>query len=80
MAFKAFFDGGTKILRSIDALLPLCQKFDGYAPFQGAFLYPETVAVMRKFMDRYGSFMEVTDITSSFLRGAAFQVLGLVIN
>ncbi|CAL8162290.1 unnamed protein product [Prunus armeniaca] len=24
MAFKAFFDDGTKILRSIDELLPLC--------------------------------------------------------
>ncbi|CAL8163114.1 unnamed protein product [Prunus armeniaca] len=45
MAFKAFFDDGTKILRSIDELLPLCQKFDGYASVQGAFVYPETIAI-----------------------------------
>ncbi|KAI5313517.1 hypothetical protein L3X38_042693 [Prunus dulcis] len=65
MEFKAFFDGGAKILRSIDELLPLCHRFDGYAPFQGAFVYPKTVTVLRKFMDQYGSFMEITGITPS---------------
>ncbi|CAL2229806.1 unnamed protein product [Prunus armeniaca] len=80
MAFKAFFDGGAKILRSIDELFLLCYRFDGYAPFQGAFVYPETVAVLRKLMDQYGSFMEVTGITPSFLRNAAFRALGLVLH
>ncbi|CAL2239047.1 unnamed protein product [Prunus armeniaca] len=78
MAFKAFFDGGAKILRSIDELFPFCYRFDGYTPFQGAFVYPKTVAVLRKFMDQYGSFMEVTGITPSFSRSAAFRALGLV--
>ncbi|CAL8168078.1 unnamed protein product [Prunus armeniaca] len=31
-------------------------------------------------MDFHGSFMEVTDITSSFLRSAAFRALGLVLH
>ncbi|XP_021832843.1 uncharacterized protein LOC110772698 [Prunus avium] len=53
-AFKAFFDGGVKILRSVDELLPLCYKFDGYATFQGAFVFPKTVEVLKKFMDKYG--------------------------
>ncbi|CAL9001115.1 unnamed protein product [Prunus brigantina] len=66
MAFKAFFDGGVTILRSIDELLPLCHRFNGYVTFQGALVYPETVEVLRKFMDKYESFMEVTDVTSSF--------------
>ncbi|CAL2271819.1 unnamed protein product [Prunus armeniaca] len=30
MAFKAFFDGGVTILRSIDELLPLCHRFNGF--------------------------------------------------
>ncbi|CAL8118411.1 unnamed protein product [Prunus armeniaca] len=46
-AFKAFFDGGVTILRSIDELLPLCHKFDGYATFQGALVYPETVGALK---------------------------------
>ncbi|KAI5343318.1 hypothetical protein L3X38_011194 [Prunus dulcis] len=79
-AFKGFFDGGAKILRPIDELLPLCHKFDGYAPFQGAFVYPETVGVLRKFMDRYGNLMEIAGITSSFSRSAAFRALGLVLH
>ncbi|ONI29071.1 hypothetical protein PRUPE_1G179100 [Prunus persica] len=47
MAFKAFFDGGVIILRSVDELLSLCHKFNGYVAFQGALVYPETVAVLR---------------------------------
>ncbi|KAI5343560.1 hypothetical protein L3X38_011436 [Prunus dulcis] len=43
IAFKAFFDGGVTILRSVDELLPLCYKFNGYVAFQGALVYPETV-------------------------------------
>lgn len=31
-------------------------------------------------MDRYGSFMEITGITSSFSRSAAFWALGLVLH
>ncbi|PQM32685.1 hypothetical protein Pyn_30634 [Prunus yedoensis var. nudiflora] len=78
-AFKAFFDGGIKILRSINKLLPLYYRFNGYATFQGAFVYPETIGALRKFMDKYGCFAEVTGITSSFSRSAAFQALGLVL-
>ncbi|KAI5317580.1 hypothetical protein L3X38_037287 [Prunus dulcis] len=40
----------------------------------------ETVAVLRKFMDKYGSFMEITRITSSFSRSATFRALGLVLH
>ncbi|CAL2237136.1 unnamed protein product [Prunus armeniaca] len=79
MAFKAFFDSGVKILRSIDELLSLCHNFDGYATFEGAFVYPETIGVLRKFMDRYGSFMEIAGITSSFSRSTAFRAIGLVL-
>ncbi|CAL2270689.1 unnamed protein product [Prunus armeniaca] len=50
---------------------------DGDAPIIGAFVYPETIAILRKSMDRYGSFMEASDITSSFSRCAALRVLGL---
>ncbi|CAL2255870.1 unnamed protein product [Prunus armeniaca] len=57
---------------SIDELLLLCHRFNGYVAFQCALVYPETVVVLRKFMDKYGSFMEITDITSSFSRSAAF--------
>ncbi|CAL9000939.1 unnamed protein product [Prunus brigantina] len=70
-AFKALFDGGVTILRSVDELLPLCHKFNGYVAFQGALVYPETVAILRKFIDKYGSFMEASDITSSFSRSRA---------
>ncbi|CAL2266016.1 unnamed protein product [Prunus armeniaca] len=80
MAFKAFLGGGAKILRSINELFSFCYRFDGYAPFQGAFVYLETVAVLRKFMDQYGSFMEVTGITPSFSRSAAFLALGFVLH
>lgn len=80
MAFKAFFDGGVTILRSIDELLPLCHRFNGYATFQGALIYPETIEVLRKFVDKHGSFMEVTDVTSSFSRCTALRALGLVLH
>ncbi|PQQ18426.1 uncharacterized protein Pyn_23520 [Prunus yedoensis var. nudiflora] len=80
MAFKAFFDGGVTILRSIDELLPLCHRFNGYVTFQGTLVYPEMVEVLRKFMDKYGSFMEVIDVTSSFSRCTALQALGLVLH
>ncbi|KAL6286135.1 hypothetical protein ACE6H2_010525 [Prunus campanulata] len=80
MAFKAFFDGGVKVLRSIDELLPLCYRFNGYAIFLGAFVYPETIGALRRFMDKYGCFAEVTGITSSFSRSAAFRALGLVLH
>ncbi|CAL8175195.1 unnamed protein product [Prunus armeniaca] len=66
-AFKAFFDGGVTILRSIDELLLLCHRFDGYATFQGA-------------LDKYGSLMEATDVTSSFSRCTALRALGLVLH
>ncbi|CAL8121399.1 unnamed protein product [Prunus armeniaca] len=79
-AFKAFFDGGVTILRSIDELLPLCHRFDGYATFQGALVYPETVAALKRFMDKYGSLMEATDVTSSFSRCIALRALGLVLH
>ncbi|CAL2239495.1 unnamed protein product [Prunus armeniaca] len=32
--FKAFFNGGVRILRSINKLLPLCYRFDGYTIFE----------------------------------------------
>ncbi|CAL9025140.1 unnamed protein product [Prunus brigantina] len=66
--FKALLDSGLTILRSIDELLPLCHRFNGYVAFQDALVYLETVVVLRKFMDKYGSFMEIIDITFSFLR------------
>ncbi|CAL9008802.1 unnamed protein product [Prunus brigantina] len=80
MAFRAFFDGGITILRSVDELLPLCHKFDGYATFQGALVYPETVEALKRFMDKYGSLMGATDVTSSFSRCAAIRALGLVLH
>ncbi|PQQ02779.1 hypothetical protein Pyn_01569 [Prunus yedoensis var. nudiflora] len=80
IAFKAFFDSGIKILRSIDELLPLCYQFDGYAMFQSAFVYPETIGVLRKFMDKNGGFMDITGVTSSFSRSTAFRALGLVLH
>ena len=76
----AFFDGGAQILRSADELLPLCHQFNGYAPFRGALVYPETVAVLGRFMDKYGDLMDITGITSSFSRSAAFRTLGLVLH
>ena len=79
-AFKAFFDGGVTILRSIDELFPLCHRFNGYATFQGALVYPETVEALKKFMDKYGNLMEVTGVTSSFSRCTAFRALGLVLH
>ncbi|CAL8152639.1 unnamed protein product [Prunus armeniaca] len=79
-AFKAFFDGGVTILRSIDELLPLCHRFDGYVTFQGALVYPETVEALKRFMDKYGSLMEATDVTSSFSRCTALRALGLVLH
>lgn len=78
--FMAFFDGGAQILRSADELLPLCHQFNGYAPFRGALVYPETVAVLGRFMDKYGDLMDITGITSSFSRSAAFRTLGLVLH
>ncbi|CAL9024108.1 unnamed protein product [Prunus brigantina] len=79
-AFKAFFDGGVTILRSIDELLPLCHRFDGYVTFQGALVYPETVEAFKRFMDKYGSLMGATDVTSSFSRCTALRALGLVLH
>ncbi|KAI5316635.1 hypothetical protein L3X38_036342 [Prunus dulcis] len=66
--------------KSVDELLPLCHKFNGYVAFQGALVYPETVAVLRKFMDKYGNFMEATDITPSFSRCAVIRALGLALH
>ncbi|KAI5351297.1 hypothetical protein L3X38_004188 [Prunus dulcis] len=43
----AFFDGGITILRTIDELLPLCHRFNGYVTFQGALVCPETITVLR---------------------------------
>ncbi|CAL2277068.1 unnamed protein product [Prunus armeniaca] len=74
-AFKAFFDGGVTILRFIDELLLLCHRFDGYVTFQGALVYPETVKALKRFMDKYGSVMEATDVTSSFSRCTALRAL-----
>ncbi|PQM42010.1 hypothetical protein Pyn_17870 [Prunus yedoensis var. nudiflora] len=48
--------------------------------FQGALVYPETVAALEKFIDKYGDFMDITSITSSFSRCAAFRTLGLVLH
>ncbi|CAL8089758.1 unnamed protein product [Prunus armeniaca] len=79
-AFKAFFDAGVTILRSIDELLPLCHRFDGYATFQGALVYPEMVEALKRFMDKYGSLMEATNVTSSFSRCIALRALGLVLH
>ncbi|CAL8152435.1 unnamed protein product [Prunus armeniaca] len=70
--FKAFLDGGVQVLQSTDELLPLCHRFNGYATFQGALVYPEMVAALEKFMDKYGDFMDMTGITSSFSQCAAF--------
>ncbi|CAL2255362.1 unnamed protein product [Prunus armeniaca] len=78
--FKAFFDGGVQVLRSVDELLPLCDRFNGYATFQGALVYPEMVAALEKFMDKYEDFMDMTGITSSFSQCAAFWTLGLVLH
>ncbi|KAI5334620.1 hypothetical protein L3X38_024753 [Prunus dulcis] len=80
IAFKAFFDSGVKILRSIDELLPLCHRFNSYVTFRGAFLYPETIEVLGRFMDRYGGFMESTWTVSTFSRSAALRGLGLVLH
>ncbi|KAL6284944.1 hypothetical protein ACE6H2_015873 [Prunus campanulata] len=77
MAFRAFFDGGVKVLRSIDELLPLCYRFNGYAIFLGAFVYPETIGALRTSMDALQRSM---GITSSFSRSAAFRALGLVLH
>ncbi|BBG93511.1 hypothetical protein Prudu_018724 [Prunus dulcis] len=66
--------------KSVDELLPLCHKFNGYVAFQGALVYPETVAVLRKFMDKYGNFMEATDITPSFSRCAVIRALSLALH
>ncbi|CAL8089771.1 unnamed protein product [Prunus armeniaca] len=79
-AFKAFFDGGVTILRSIDELLPLFHRFDVYVTFQGALVYPEMVEALKRFMDKYGSLMEATDVTSSFSRCTALRALGLVLH
>lgn len=80
ITFKAFFDGGVKILRSIDELLPLFHRFDDYVTFRGAFLYPETIEVLGRFMDRYGGFMESMWTVSTFSRSAALRGLGLVLH
>ncbi|CAL9029941.1 unnamed protein product [Prunus brigantina] len=65
---------------SIDELLPLCHRFDGYVTFQGALVYPETVEALKRFMDKYGSLMGATDVTSSFSRCTALRALGLVLH
>ncbi|CAL8175521.1 unnamed protein product [Prunus armeniaca] len=79
-AFMAFFDSGAQDLRSADELLPLYHRFNGYALFRGILVYPETVAALKKFLDKYGDFMDMTGITSSFLHCAAFRTLGLVLH
>ncbi|CAL9005344.1 unnamed protein product [Prunus brigantina] len=79
-AFMAFFDSGSQVLRSADELLPLYHRFNGYAPFRGILVYPETVAALEKFLDKYGDFMDMTGITSSFSRCAAIRTLGLVLH
>ncbi|PQQ14512.1 hypothetical protein Pyn_26594 [Prunus yedoensis var. nudiflora] len=48
--------------------------------FRGAPVYPETVAVLEKFIDKYRDFMDITSISSSFSRCAAFRTLGLVLH
>ncbi|CAL8120625.1 unnamed protein product [Prunus armeniaca] len=75
----AFFDGGVQVLQSADELLPLSYRFNGYATFRGALVYPETVAALEKFLDKYRDFMDMTSITSSFSRCAAFWTLGWVL-
>ncbi|CAL2276818.1 unnamed protein product [Prunus armeniaca] len=79
-AFMAFFDSGAQVFRSADELLPLCHRFNGYAPFRGILVYPETVAALEKFLDKYRDFMDMTGITSSFSRCATFRTLGLVLH
>ncbi|CAL2229202.1 unnamed protein product [Prunus armeniaca] len=79
-AFMAFCDSGAQVLRSADELLPLYHRFNGYALFQGILVYLETVAALKKFLDKYGDFMDMTGITSSFSRCAAFRTLGLVLH
>ncbi|CAB4302353.1 unnamed protein product [Prunus armeniaca] len=76
-AFMAFFDGGVQVLRFANELLPLCHRFNGYATFRGALIYPETIAALEKFMDKYGDFTDMTSITSSFSQCATFRTLGL---
>ncbi|CAL8169051.1 unnamed protein product [Prunus armeniaca] len=76
---KPFFDDGVTILRSIDELLPLCHRFNGYVTFQGALVYSETVEALKKFMEKYRGLMEATNVTSSFSRCTAFRALGLVL-
>ncbi|PQM35334.1 uncharacterized protein Pyn_23653 [Prunus yedoensis var. nudiflora] len=76
----SFFDGGVQVLRSADELLPLYHRFNGYATFQGTLIYPETVAALEKFLGKYGDLMDMTSITSSFSRCAAFRTLGLVLH
>ncbi|CAL8993353.1 unnamed protein product [Prunus brigantina] len=61
-AFMAFFDSGAQVLRSADELLLLCHRFNGYAPFRGVLVYPETVAALEKFLDKHGDFMDMTGI------------------
>ncbi|CAL8088344.1 unnamed protein product [Prunus armeniaca] len=78
--FMAFFDSGAQVLRSANELLPLYHRFNGYALFRGILVYPETVATLKKFLDKYGDFMDMTGITSSFSRCAAFRTLGLVLH
>ncbi|CAL2229471.1 unnamed protein product [Prunus armeniaca] len=70
VAFMAFFD---------DELLPLCHRFNGYATFRGALVYPETVAALEKFLDKCGDYTDMTSITSSFSQCVAFRTLGLVL-
>ncbi|CAL9011312.1 unnamed protein product, partial [Prunus brigantina] len=79
-AFMAFFDSGSQVIRSADELLPLCHRFNGYTPFQGILVYPETVAALEKFLDKYGDFMDMDGVISSFSRCAAFRTLGLVLH
>ncbi|KAI5317034.1 hypothetical protein L3X38_036741 [Prunus dulcis] len=47
---------------------------------KGAFVYPETVEVLRKFMDKYMGFIEITGITSSFSMSVAFRALSSVLH
>ncbi|PQP92254.1 hypothetical protein Pyn_33326 [Prunus yedoensis var. nudiflora] len=79
-AFKAFFDGGVKVLMSIDELLPLCYRFEGYVTFRGALVYPEIVEALSKSVDRYGVFMESTHTLSACSRSVAFRALELVLS
>ncbi|PQM39164.1 uncharacterized protein Pyn_36815 [Prunus yedoensis var. nudiflora] len=43
-------------------------------------LHPETIGVLRKFMDKNGGFMDIMGVTSSFSKSAAFRALGLVLH